>query len=256
MRSKNESRILSIVTSIRVIHNPDELHALNGELHDRRGPTVLTFVNAHAVNLMHTNEHFLQAVKLSSVVLRDGIGMSLMMKSMGIKPGLNMNGTDYIPQILSRAVQQNFDIYLLGTESPYNQKAAECIRLQGGRVRVVEDGFQSIEHYVSLLESSFDKDSVVVLAMGMPKQELLAYVLKQHFSALPHRLLIINGGAILDFMGGKISRAPEMIRRLNMEWLYRFLKEPRRLFRRYVIGNVLFMARIVRVYCSDARDGS
>lgn len=75
--------------------------------------------------------------------------------------------------------------------------------------------------------------------MGMPKQEAVAAKL----AAIGGPCLIVCGGAILDFLGGKVSRAPEWLRRLGGEWLYRLLREPKRLFMRYVVGNPLFLLR-------------
>jgi N-acetylglucosaminyldiphosphoundecaprenol N-acetyl-beta-D-mannosaminyltransferase len=79
--------------------------------------------------------------------------------------------------------------------------------------------------------------------MGMPKQERLARRLRLE---LPHAPAIVCGGAILDFMSGNVERAPQPMRRLGLEWLYRLCREPRRLFRRYVLGNPLFILRLVR----------
>jgi exopolysaccharide biosynthesis WecB/TagA/CpsF family protein len=59
--------------------------------------------------------------------------------------------------------------------------------------------------------------------------------------------VIVCGGAIIDFLGGKVSRAPLWLRRMGMEWAYRLAVEPMRLFRRYVIGNPLFLSRALRL---------
>jgi len=80
---------------------------------------------------------------------------------------------------------------------------------------------------------------LIVLGMGMPKQEAVAAEL----AVTGGPCLIVCGGAILDFLGGKVSRAPEWLRRLGGEWLYRLLREPKRLFMRYVVGNPLFLLR-------------
>jgi exopolysaccharide biosynthesis WecB/TagA/CpsF family protein len=75
--------------------------------------------------------------------------------------------------------------------------------------------------------------------MGMPKQEIVAARLAA--SGVP--CLIVCGGAILDFLGGKVSRAPQWVRGLGCEWVFRLLSEPKRLFSRYVVGNPLFILR-------------
>jgi exopolysaccharide biosynthesis WecB/TagA/CpsF family protein len=75
--------------------------------------------------------------------------------------------------------------------------------------------------------------------MGMPKQEAVAARLAN--SGVP--CLIVCGGAILDFLGGKVSRAPQWMRRLGCEWVFRLISEPKRLFTRYVVGNPMFLLR-------------
>jgi N-acetylglucosaminyldiphosphoundecaprenol N-acetyl-beta-D-mannosaminyltransferase len=78
-----------------------------------------------------------------------------------------------------------------------------------------------------------------VLGMGMPKQEAIAARLAA--SGVP--CLVVCGGAILDFLGGKVTRAPNWVRRLGCEWMFRLIGEPQRLFRRYVVGNPMFLLR-------------
>ena len=73
----------------------------------------------------------------------------------------------------------------------------------------------------------------------MPKQEVVATRLAA--SGVP--CLIVCGGAILDFLGGKVDRAPKWGRRLGCEWVFRLIKEPKRLFSRYVVGNPMFLLR-------------
>jgi exopolysaccharide biosynthesis WecB/TagA/CpsF family protein len=53
-------------------------------------------------------------------------------------------------------------------------------------------------------------------------------------------------GALFDFLAGKVSRAPALVRRVRLEWAWRLILEPKRLFRRYVLGNPLFLLRVVR----------
>jgi exopolysaccharide biosynthesis WecB/TagA/CpsF family protein len=86
--------------------------------------------------------------------------------------------------------------------------------------------------------------------MGMPRQEEVAILLR---SALNFPCLIVCGGAIIDFMGGKTSRAPLWVRQARMEWAYRLALEPRRLFQRYVVGNPVFLARALTMARSTLR---
>ena len=74
-------------------------------------------------------------------------------------------------------------------------------------------------------------------------------------AALGFPCLIICGGAIIDFLGGKIPRAPRWMRRTGLEWAFRLALEPRRLFRRYVIGNPVFIARTLSLAATTPAPG-
>ncbi len=78
--------------------------------------------------------------------------------------------------------------------------------------------------------------------MGVPRQEL--WIAKNITSS--HCTVPMAVGALLDFMSGAIPRAPLIIRRLRLEWLFRLITEPGRLWRRYIVGNPVFLARVLR----------
>ena len=84
--------------------------------------------------------------------------------------------------------------------------------------------------------------NIIVLAMGMPKQEKIAALLKANSSV---SAIVICGGAILDFQANRYARAPLIFRKIGMEWLYRLYKEPGRMFSRYVIGGPIFFYNFI-----------
>jgi exopolysaccharide biosynthesis WecB/TagA/CpsF family protein len=209
----------------------------------RPGVRVLSFLNAHAVNLSAYNEGFYNALQSSDHLLRDGSGAKLGCRIMGLAPGPNMNGTDLIPQILDRFRARK--IVLLGAERRWLDRAAEKLRGQGHTALIARDGYGAEEDYLALIRQ--ERPELIVLGMGMPKQELLALRLKAVLEAVGGTALIVNGGAIIDFLGEKVTRAPQWLRRLGLEWVYRLWLEPRRLARRYLIGNLVFFWHVLRV---------
>ena len=201
-------------------------------------PRVLVFVNAHAMNLASTSRPFYDSMKSADFLLRDGSGMSILFKMLKLQPGLNLNGTDLIPRIITLFDGQH--IALFGTCEPYLDRAREVIAQQlAPNSSVVEaHGFMDAAEYLVLARKQHP--SLIVLGMGMPKQEHVASVLR---AGLDSPCLIVCGGAIIDFLGGRASRAPLWMRSLGIEWVYRLLMEPGRLFRRYVLGNPAFLMR-------------
>lgn len=228
-----------ILNKILLVHDErklgEVLHKL-GPKGERIRPVRVAFVNAHALNLSMDDPAFMEDLTSCDFIFRDGSGIKILYKLLGCDPGLNLNGTDLIPLILK--LYAGYSAALLGTQEPYLDRAAEIIQDNGVFPVCLLDGFQEDRAYLEVIQR--DRPTLVILAMGMPKQERVANLLARN---LDYPCLIVCGGAILDFLGGKVSRAPLIYRRFGMEWLYRLMQEPRRLFRRYVIGNFVFLAR-------------
>jgi exopolysaccharide biosynthesis WecB/TagA/CpsF family protein len=234
-----KNRWTSIVEKTHVVHSPDEVKALLDSLASGTTPRVLGFVNAHAMNRSAANEAFFDSVVHADVLLRDGLAMAMLYRTLEKDPGLNMNGTDFIPKLLATFRERT--VALWGTEEPYVAEASKrCESEFGVQVVSTENGFKDFSHYLHLAHAK--RPELILLGMGMPKQELLAQELLVNVRNAP---LIVCGGAILDFLGGKVQRAPEWARRVDGEWLYRLYCEPRRLFRRYVVGNPMFVLRLL-----------
>lgn len=204
-------------------------------------PRILAFINAHGLNLAWEKPEINALFSEADLLLRDGKGMEILDRRCDLDPGLNMNGTDFIPALLEQAT--GYKIALFGSRQPWLGRAEDKLRARGHSIVSTVDGFQDDACYVAAaLETAPD---IVVLAMGMPRQEAVAISLR---AALQNRpVLLICGGAIVDFWAERFDRAPAWVQSLGMEWAYRLFNEPRRLFRRYVIGNFLFLARAKQI---------
>jgi N-acetylglucosaminyldiphosphoundecaprenol N-acetyl-beta-D-mannosaminyltransferase len=212
-------------------------------------PRVLAFINAHAMNAAAVSKKFFDSLMSADLLLRDGIGMAILLRLLNQQPGLNLNGTDLIPKILERCGGKT--VALFGTQDPYlsQARAALTTRVPGVRC-VAAHGFLETGRYIRLAVAH--RPVVIVLGMGMPRQEEVAEALR---AAIGFPCLIVCGGAIIDFLGNKTSRAPAWLRHAGLEWTYRLALEPSRLFRRYVLGNPLFIARAVTLAAQTVRHG-
>jgi N-acetylglucosaminyldiphosphoundecaprenol N-acetyl-beta-D-mannosaminyltransferase len=244
MSYRNEWRVRwqEVLSGLRIISHDAEVDGFLRALLSRNEPVTIGFVNAHVMNVAHSRDDLATQLGNMDYVLRDGVGMAILLRLLGRHPGQNLNGTDLIPKMLDRARGRR--IGLFGTENPYLENAAAAICAQVGLARedmVVDHGFHHESHYLELVRRH--RPRFVVLGMGVPKQEAVASLLK---SGLDFGCVIVAGGAIVDFYGGKVPRAPRWLRTMRMEWLYRLAREPKRLFGRYVIGNPLFLLRSLR----------
>lgn len=226
----------TIIQKLRVVSDVGDEQGLIDALSRTESTTVLGFVNSHAMNLVAGNTDYYNGLSAADVLLRDGSGMAILFRRLGLEPGLNMNGTDFIPKLL--AAFKGRRVAFWGTEEPFLANAVQRSEAMFA-VNVVSahHGFAEADAYLNLARQL--QPELVVLGMGMPKQEAVAARLAA--SGVP--CLVVCGGAILDFLGGKVTRAPHWVRRLGCEWMFRLIGEPQRLFRRYVVGNPMFLLR-------------
>ena len=204
-------------------------------------PITIGFINQHAYNLIIKNNEVAAYFDSLTYRLRDGSGIKMACKLNNCDPGANLNGTDFIPKLVGSVIskEKKCNLFILGTEEPWLSKGSA--QLLNGQSGYSLDGFRSDNEYADFIKEHTDdtKFTLIVLAMGMPKQERIAKLLK---SQVCGPAVIVCGGAIVDFCAGRFERAPLFFRKNGLEWLYRLIKEPERLFSRYVVGIPKFIA--------------
>ncbi|MGH1402773.1 MAG: WecB/TagA/CpsF family glycosyltransferase [Alphaproteobacteria bacterium] len=236
-----------MIEILKKIRTYDDINSLHSDIlsDQKNGATVISFCNAHAVNLAQKNTEFKRDLLSSNFLFRDGSGIKIAMRTMNMEPGLNLNGTDFIPAFLDK--NQGKTLAIFGTDEPWLNIAAEKLSNTLDIVITI-NGFQDTSTYIDAAKEH--KPDIILLAMGMPKQENVARTLSE---ALDYPAIIINGGAIVDFVANRFERAPEYMRDRGLEWVYRLIKEPKRLFKRYIIGNFTFLIRVGCCYIMNRR---
>ena len=197
------------------------------------------FINAHCLNIAYKNREYKQVLNSCSAVFADGIGAKIGAKMLGYEVEENVNGTDMFPLL----AQKPYRIYLLGGAPGVAAKALEKAGTLNGKAEFVgcADGFFCEKSEKAVFAEIKDlQPDIVLVAMGVPKQEMW---INEHLSAFPGCVMIGVGG-LLDFVSERIPRAPLWMRKCNIEWCYRLYNEPIRLFKRYIIGNPLFILRV------------
>jgi N-acetylglucosaminyldiphosphoundecaprenol N-acetyl-beta-D-mannosaminyltransferase len=203
------------------------------------------FVNAHCVNVAARDRAYLDALGAADVLYADGSGMRLAARLAGQTLRDNVNGTDLFPLLCRDAAAAGVGVALLGARPGIAERCAENMqrRFPGLRVVWTHHGYLKDEEGPALIASLNDSGvGLLFVAMGVPAQELW---ITRHADALRPPVLL-GVGALFDFYSGEVSRAPAFIRKLGLEWVYRFMLEPRRMFARYILGNPVFVLRALR----------
>jgi exopolysaccharide biosynthesis WecB/TagA/CpsF family protein len=229
--------------SVLAIRWDDAIALLNRLIAERRF-TKVSFLNAHNANIACTDPVFAEALD-DFLILPDGIGVDLAAKILyGAPFPDNLNGTDFVPAFL-QASTRPLTVGLLGA-TRVNAEAAS-VKLAALAVQhnfvVIHDGYFSAEQEPEIIgRIAALRPDMLLVAMGVPRQELwIARHIDERHCTMP-----VAVGALLDFLSGSVPRAPLWMRRLRLEWLFRLAVEPGRLWRRYVVGNPVFLWRVVR----------
>lgn len=233
--------VWSIVARLDIIPDRRAEVALLRRLTAPTRPMVVSFVNQHALNLAWSSGMFAETLRSADVLLRDGVGLECCLRLNGCPTGLNMNGSDFIPKLAAAYAGRRVAIF--GTQDPWTSRAAAAFGAMGCNVVGVMDGFQPEDEYIS--ETLRIQPELIVLAMSMPKQERVAALIT---AAVATPLLVVNGGAIADFLARRVSRAPKFVRALRLEWMFRLAIEPSRLASRYLTGGAAFLWRMVLLH--------
>lgn len=208
-------------------------------------PQQLFFVNADCLNLAWSRRDYRQALQAADLLLPDGSGVALGARLTGQKLNENLNGTDLFVPLCELARRQDWGVWLLGGRPEVNAGLCREVtrRWPGLKLVGAHHGFFDAEQEAQICARiRQDRPQLLLVALGAPRQELW---ISRHAAQLGVPLMLGVGG-LFDFYSGRIPRAPLWLRQLGLEWCWRLLQEPRRLWRRYLLGNPLFIWRMLR----------
>ncbi|CAN7177515.1 MULTISPECIES: WecB/TagA/CpsF family glycosyltransferase [Ensifer] len=206
------------------------------------GQVSLAFLNANNANLMLKDTEYRDVLR-RQIVFPDGHGVDIASYLFhgGMFPA-NLNGTDFVPALLTY-LDRPMRIAMIGARPDVLARAAENFRKHAPwhEFLPVSDGFFDRSRSRELLaDVRALRADILLVAMGSPMQEkwVDTYVGPQDAR------LVITVGALFDFVAQEFPRAPKLLRKLRLEWFYRLALEPKRMWRRYVLGNPLFLLRV------------
>lgn len=215
------------------------------------GKTLINTVNAHSFNVAQQDDVFSWALREGDVLIPDGIPVVWACRWLGThsQPQERITGWDLFEYEMSRVGRQQCRVMFLGS----SENVLKEIRLRAAKEYPLMDVITYSPPYKSEFTNE-DNASMVraineaqpdLLWIGMtaPKQEKWVW---QHWQELDIHCHVGTIGAVFDFYAGTVKRAPEFWQRHSLEWLHRLLSNPRRMWRRYLIGNPLFLWNIFK----------
>lgn len=220
-----------------------EIPRIITSLIEGKGKKTFFYVNANSLTIANQNRDYRSILQNASLVYSGGFGPVLASRILG-KPLPQRTPTpDFIDKVLYTAENKGWSIYLLGTKTKLLKKTVS--KLKEKFPKLIISGyhhgyFGKVNKNKIVAEINLRKPTILIVGMGTPKQEQF----------ITENMLEINAqtfwavGALFDVISGDLPRAPLWVQKLNLEWLYRLFQEPKRLWKRYLLGNINFLAMI------------
>lgn len=211
------------------------------------GNLLISTLNAHSYNLTKSNELFYEALMKSDVLLPDGISIVWAKRFLDGTKFKKIAGADLFAWEMQRLNAIHGSCFFFGS----SMETLNAIKVRASKdypnVKLetysppFTQEFTETENKEMLKAINAFQPDVLFVGMTAPKQEIWAYTHKDKIHA-GHICCI---GAVFDFYAGTVKRAPQWMIKIGLEWLYRLIKEPGRLWKRYLLGNCKFVGLIL-----------
>jgi exopolysaccharide biosynthesis WecB/TagA/CpsF family protein len=218
----------------------DSIYSKFEEVYNFENKKVFTYFNQNSFNHFFNNSLYQKALQ-EFIVYQEGIGIFILLKSLGVKNFNRIDSTRVLENFINFLIKKNESIVFIGGNFEENELRRRCFE-KNLQIELYINGFFD-KNFINILAQKLKniKSRYIVIGIGTPKQELLAYELKD---CIGDKNFICVGN-FMNFFLGYQPRAPKVVRTIQLEWFFRFLLEPRRLFKRYIIGIPLFFFRII-----------
>jgi len=239
-----------------------KVHSLNvSELHERIMETIqknqkllVLNVNINAYFIAKKDSAFKDILNHAGIVFCDGLGVKLGARILGFHIIEKITYATWFPQLSKICEKNGFSMFLLGGKPGIAEEAAKKLIEKFPKLRIVgfHHGYfskEGQENDIIVNEINQLQPDILLVSFGMPFQEKWIWTNCGRISAKVY----LAGGACLDYASGRVPRAPTWILWLGMEWLFRFVLEPKRLWRRYIIGNTWFIMKLLKIRVWDGK---
>ena len=229
---------------LKIVESKKELELPEGKL-------LINTINAHSYNTALKDDFFAEALMKGDALIPDGASIVMACRKLKAKsqPKERIAGWDLFTMEMERLNRKGGTCFFMGS----SEKVLKLIREKGKTVypniRIetysppYKPEFSEAENREIIEAINRANPDLLWIGMTAPKQEKWAY---RHWNELHIHCHCGTIGAVFDFFAGTMERAPMWWQEHSLEWLYRLIKEPKRMWRRYIIGNTLFIRNVIR----------
>ena len=228
-------------TNINVTNMSDTIKYIDGHLDDLRGKYICVS-NVHTTVMSYENEEYRKIQNGAAMALPDGAPLSSYSRRKGYKQAQRVTGPDLMLELFAISKEKGYRHYFYGATEETLQSMKEVLERDYPGIQIAgmyAPPFRALtpqEDAQIVAKINESRPDFIWIGLGAPKQEEWMY---QHMGQLQG--VLIGVGAGFDYLAGYIKRAPRWMQRMSLEWLYRLLQDPKRLWRRYFTSNVKFI---------------
>lgn len=198
-------------------------------------------INVDVVMKIEQDAYLKQIVDKADMVLVDGKPLVWIAKLYKRPVKAKISGSDLVPLLCKKSAEKGYKIFILGGKEGVAQQAKKKLELKMPEIQIVGTyappfGFEKDKDELKKINTMISdaKPDLLITCFGCPKQEKFIYEnIKEYEAAVS-----VCAGATVDFLAGNVKRAPKWMSEHGLEWFYRFLQEPKRLFKRYFIDDI------------------
>lgn len=237
-------RITILDTVIDVLDEKETINLVEKYINEKE-PLHLMGVNADKINSLNTNHRLKEIINGCGIINADGA--SVVLASRFLKKPLpeRVAGIDLMQKLVDVSEKKGYSIYLLGAKQQVVEKTAQVLKGKHKDLNIlgVHNGYFKQQDWKEISKELKKLcPDIVFIGITSPLKEYLIEYLQND----GNKSVFMGVGGSFDVISGNIPRAPLWMQKTNLEWLFRVMQEPRRLFKRYFVGNVTFINAIIK----------
>ncbi|EUJ18716.1 WecB/TagA/CpsF family glycosyltransferase [Listeria grandensis] len=208
-------------------------------------PVQHVVINASKINLMAENKELADIVNASPLINADGQSIVWAMKFLGHETRERVTGIDLFENLVKKSAEKGYRVYYFGAKEDVVQDVVRLHQQKYPKLKIAgyRNGyFEEAESEEIALDIRKSEADIVFVAFSSPKKEQWIHAYKDTMG-VP---FVMGVGGSFDVIAGVTKRAPQWMQKTGLEWFYRFMQEPKRMFKRYFVGNLSFIWKVLK----------